>query len=172
MKKDFQDETSTELHMMVMLYAFCTGLKLSHPFLPFVTEEIWLHMTEGKKGLLLDQSLPSVEEVAKFQDQKVQDLMKSVLRVVREVRHLKSKFFRGVKEKQQFFVEVDSESLDLRNVSKEIELLSKAEVKVEAFGEAHRMGLVSTVFELDGGGSCRVSFLKKPLKDSGYGSNF
>ena len=35
-----------------------TSLKLLHPFMPFITEEIWSHIPQTKKQLLLVTSWP------------------------------------------------------------------------------------------------------------------
>src|SRR5690606_24462386 len=34
--------------------------RMLHPFMPFITEELWQHMTDGKAGLLMASSWPQV----------------------------------------------------------------------------------------------------------------
>ncbi len=49
-----------EVALSVLRYVYCTGLKLLHPFMPFVTESIWenLPKSENKPELLISSEWP------------------------------------------------------------------------------------------------------------------
>ncbi len=68
----------------VLVYVMSNTLKLLHPFMPFITEEIWQtlpHAGEGESIMIApwppyDEALSFAEEEAKFQ--KVMDLIKAI----------------------------------------------------------------------------------------------
>ena len=45
------DERAKRSAQWTLLKILTTSLKLLHPFMPFVTEEIWQHLPAGKAGL-------------------------------------------------------------------------------------------------------------------------
>jgi len=54
-----KDRTDKEVALSVLRHVYITSLKLLHPFMPFVTEEIWGQITKGEKPLII-QSWPTV----------------------------------------------------------------------------------------------------------------
>jgi valyl-tRNA synthetase len=156
-KKDLQQKKNTEQHLLVMRYAFCTALKLAHPFLPFVTEEIWSVMTEQRLGLLVDSRLPLPSEFEEFRNDKVYQHMDKALKITKEIRSLKSKYFAGAKETPNFYIETNEEDSELASCSDSIEALTKTIVHFDLLGRFRKSDLVGVLFEFDGGKSCRVS---------------
>jgi valyl-tRNA synthetase len=55
-KEQLKDESLKENTQKILLYSLCTILKLLHPFMPFITEEIWDIM--GQKELLIIANWP------------------------------------------------------------------------------------------------------------------
>ena len=51
-KKQIQDETIRENTKLILIYVLEQTLKLLHPFMPFVTEEIWSRLPD-RKGILM-----------------------------------------------------------------------------------------------------------------------
>ena len=51
-------EEAKAMRKVVLISLLSTSLKLLHPFMPFVTEEIWQHVP-GEKDLLMVASWPS-----------------------------------------------------------------------------------------------------------------
>jgi valyl-tRNA synthetase len=66
----------------VLLYALKTLLKLLHPFMPFVTEQIWSTLDE-KKMLILEE-WPKFDKSLMFK--KEEDLMQNVISAISEIR--------------------------------------------------------------------------------------
>jgi valyl-tRNA synthetase len=60
-KQVFQgtDEEAKKSRERFLQYALQTILKALHPFMPFVTEEIWQLMNAGEKSLLMVENWPN-----------------------------------------------------------------------------------------------------------------
>jgi valyl-tRNA synthetase len=71
----------------VLLRAFETILALGHPFIPFLTEEIWQSLP-GKRGSILRQGAPAVE--TERIDVDVEEDMGHLMEVIRAVRNIRS----------------------------------------------------------------------------------
>jgi len=76
-----------ERQRAVLLRAYETILALGHPFIPFITEELW-HTLPGNRGLLYDTRYPSSNEAAI--DAAVEKDMTHLMDVVRAVRNIRS----------------------------------------------------------------------------------
>ncbi len=70
----------------VLSYVLKTSLKLMHPFMPFVTEAIWVSLNEDK--MLIISEWPKVNPKWNFPS--ASDEMDRVMQVVREIRKLRS----------------------------------------------------------------------------------
>ncbi|MGO1470657.1 MAG: class I tRNA ligase family protein, partial [Tissierella sp.] len=62
-----EDEKSKELAQKVLLYVLKDINRLLHPFMPFITEEIWSHLPGGNEPLILSK-WPKVREDFKFEE--------------------------------------------------------------------------------------------------------
>ncbi len=71
----------------VLLYVFETILKLGHPFLPFLTEEIW-HSLPGERGPVLAEGFPAASP--ERTDVDVEEDMAHLMEVIRAVRNIRS----------------------------------------------------------------------------------
>ncbi|MCB2203769.1 valine--tRNA ligase [bacterium] len=57
------DEKLRRITLERALYVYDAMLKLLHPIMPFITEEIWHKMESGREGLsIMEQSLPELKE--------------------------------------------------------------------------------------------------------------
>jgi valyl-tRNA synthetase len=81
------DEGDRERQRSVLLRVYETILALGHPFIPFITEEIW-HTLPGNRDLLYDAPFPSAEAGAVDADG--EEDMAHLMEVVRAVRNIRS----------------------------------------------------------------------------------
>jgi valyl-tRNA synthetase len=59
-KKKILEDRNTDSARALLLSQLTTLLKALHPFIPFVTEEIWSMMPQKNKNLLLIEKWPNV----------------------------------------------------------------------------------------------------------------
>jgi len=81
------DPREREEQRAVLLHVFETLLALGHPFLPFLTEEIW-HLLPGERDSLLARAYPSVDPSIVEAD--VEERMGNLMEIVRAVRNIRS----------------------------------------------------------------------------------
>ena len=80
------DEAAKESAQRVLLYVLVEILKLLHPFMPFITEELWQHLAERKEGeSIMYASLPVAGQ---FDEHLLSDMdvAKEIIAGVRTVR--------------------------------------------------------------------------------------
>jgi valyl-tRNA synthetase len=84
------DDSAKQETRMVCGYVLDESLKLLHPFMPFVTEELWDRRAEGRaaeKGFLMHQSWPSTEV---FVDESAAQEINWVIDMITELRSLRN----------------------------------------------------------------------------------
>jgi valyl-tRNA synthetase len=84
------DDAAKQETRMVCGYVLDESLKLLHPFMPFVTEELWERRAEGRaeaKGFLMHQSWPSSEP---FTDEAAAEEINWVIDMITELRSLRN----------------------------------------------------------------------------------
>lgn len=82
------DEDDKKSARYVLLRSLRTLLKLLHPFMPFITEEIWGYLPkEGAEGgMLIKESWPSPEELEWDDSVARIELLKEVVKAIRNIR--------------------------------------------------------------------------------------
>ena len=78
-----EDEDSKTRAQQVLLYVLTETLKLLHPFMPFITEEIWQALPHEGDFLML-QSWPTADPARSFPDDEA--TMESIMDVIRAIR--------------------------------------------------------------------------------------
>ncbi len=91
------DEKAKDMAQWVLLYVLERTMRLLHPFMPFITEEIWQHLrsSEQQAGSRFAESImiapwPEVEE-ALF-DEEAEREMKLVMEVIRAIRNARAEY--------------------------------------------------------------------------------
>ena len=82
------DEDDKKSARYVLLRSLRTLLKLLHPFMPFITEEIWGYLPkEGNEGsMLINESWPSYENIEWDDSVARIELLKEVVKTIRNIR--------------------------------------------------------------------------------------
>ena len=89
-KTRFYGDEPTDVKRVVLLrtlWIFDQGLRMLHPVMPFVTEELWQHLAERKGATLMHAAFPVSNE--RWIDQKTEDDMAFVQNVVNAVRNIR-----------------------------------------------------------------------------------
>ncbi|PDO11012.1 MAG: valine--tRNA ligase [Candidatus Reconcilbacillus cellulovorans] len=80
------DEEAKRRARSVLVYTLDRALRLMHPFMPFLTEEIWQHLPHDGETIMLAE-WPAYDPVFEAPDAvREMDLLKDVIRAVRNVR--------------------------------------------------------------------------------------
>ncbi len=82
------DEQKT-IARQTLLHVMKVGLRLLHPFMPFVTEEIWSYLPNNEKPLIIS-SWPTVDE--RYIDEAAEREMTMLIDLVRNVRNIRDEY--------------------------------------------------------------------------------
>lgn len=89
-----EDEEDKAVARYVLVTVLKDILKLLHPFMPFITEEIWSYLPVGecnednKDNLLIKQSWPKVDE--KFDYDREVQILDTAMEIIRAVRNIRA----------------------------------------------------------------------------------
>lgn len=81
----FNSNETSETAIYTLKYVLTTCLKLLHPYMPFVTEEIYMNLTEGKSIMISEW--PKYDENKKYSDEEeALEIIKEAVRGIRNSR--------------------------------------------------------------------------------------
>ncbi|MBQ6714420.1 MAG: valine--tRNA ligase [Clostridia bacterium] len=82
-----EDKKAADTARAVLTYVFTNTLALLHPFMPFITEEIWQSMPHGEQPALMVTKWPTYKEEFNFADEEIEfERIMSVIKAVRNRR--------------------------------------------------------------------------------------
>ncbi len=81
------DEHQKQITRGILLHTLETSLKLLHPYMPFVTEEIWRHLPGERKPLIISQW-----PTAWYSDDKAEADMNTIKDLIVKVRNIRSEY--------------------------------------------------------------------------------
>jgi valyl-tRNA synthetase len=84
-----KDETAKEMTRRVLIHVLEQTLRLLHPFMPFVTEEIWQHLPHEGEALIV---APWPEADESLIDEKVEREMELVMEIVHSIRSARADY--------------------------------------------------------------------------------
>lgn len=87
--RDRQNRSQTQ---KVLLEVFKNSLKLLHPFIPFVTEELWQHLPEKDSEHILISPYPSVLGIEKEIEKDVFEKVNFIQELIVGIRNVKSEY--------------------------------------------------------------------------------
>ncbi len=73
----------------VLTYTLETALRLLHPYMPFVTEEVWQYLPHEGTALIL-ASWPEADQV--YLDKEAEDSMKVLIELIRGIRNVRAEY--------------------------------------------------------------------------------
>jgi len=113
----------------VLAYVLETSLRLLHPFMPFITEELWQNLKERlPEGTLTSPALivaPYPKSNEKLLDPGAEQVMEAVMDIVRTIRNARAEYKVDVGKWVESFVYTDSLLSDIKARSATIETLAK-----------------------------------------------
>ena len=83
------DERARRRTLQTLVHVLETGLRLLHPFMPFVTEEIWQKLPHEGDTIML---APWPREEARQQDPEAEAIMDTLIELVRGIRNARSEY--------------------------------------------------------------------------------
>ena len=82
-----EDEKTKRVTQEVLLYVLTGILKLLHPYMPFITEEVYGYLP-GHEGLLISSAWPQTLQELQFVE--AADQMEGVMEIIRAIRNLRA----------------------------------------------------------------------------------
>jgi len=83
---DEKDDKKKKATLSTLKHVLSVTLKLLHPFLPFVTEEIWSHLNPGEKELIVSSYPKASDTIPHHKDTEVFELLKERIEAIRNIR--------------------------------------------------------------------------------------
>ncbi len=119
-----QDPERADISRAVALYVLDTALRLLHPFMPFVTEELWHHLP-GSKGYIMVSDFPEPRQDQRFEEAEREiELLKTVITGIRNIR-AELGIHPGNRIKAVFLAHTDTCSAVINGHAREIENLAR-----------------------------------------------
>jgi valyl-tRNA synthetase len=80
--------------LTVLAHVLETALRLLHPFMPFLTEELWQHLKKNLKGVEVESVMvdPYPEPDEKLYDTDAEKEMESVIEIIRAIRNARAQY--------------------------------------------------------------------------------
>jgi valyl-tRNA synthetase len=103
-----EDEAAKKTTRSVLAYVLESTMKLLHPFMPFVTEEIWQHLPHKGESITVAQ-WPTVRE--DLADSKAADEMRLLVEIIRSVRNIRAEVNTPLSKKIQLYVKAKDEAV-------------------------------------------------------------
>lgn len=124
----------------VLLYILEGALRLMHPFMPFISEEIYTRLpdrkTAGPQDFLLLKQWPKADD--KLVDQKAEEAMELLEGIIVKIRNLKAEMKVQTKDIELIFVTDNEENL---------QVLKKGEAFIKTLAKANKISFVAKTEE-------------------------
>lgn len=142
-----ENEKSKRIAEKVLLYVLKDILKLLHPFMPFITEEIWQHLGKNEKPLILEDWPTCKEELEFKESERSIEYIKIAVKSIRNARAEMN--IVPSKKSKQIFVTEDQKIEEILNKGKRyfINLASADEIEITPTKENIGEGNVQIVLD-------------------------
>jgi valyl-tRNA synthetase len=149
---------TAERTRQVLGYVFDSLLRLLHPLVPFVTEELWRALT-GKESIVI-APWPSAEELR--DDPEAEQEIAELRHLVTEVRRFRSD--QGLKPGQRVAARLTLEGTRLGVHERAIRTLLRLDDPSESFSATARLAVGSATIEIDTAGAIDVAAERRRLE--------
>ena len=82
-----QGGSQKEAALYTLVYVLSNALKLLHPFMPFITEEIWQHLPHEGESIMIS---PWPEYKQEEVDAQAEDQMEAIMNAIKSIRNVRS----------------------------------------------------------------------------------
>ncbi len=124
----FEKDESNETAQNVLVYVLSNTLKLLHPFMPFITEEIWQALPHDGETIMLSE-WPKV--ISELYDEKAATQMLEIMDAIKGIRNVRNEMNVPPSKKVKLFV-----------VTKEASLFEQAKVFFEKLASASETEII------------------------------
>lgn len=145
-----EDEAAKQTTRSILVYVLDQILRMLHPFMPFVTEEIWQHIPhEGES--ITQANWPEVNE--DLSNQQAATEMKHLVDIIRSVRNIRAEVDTPMSKPIDLVIKANNEQIaeELKQNQHYIERFCRTEnltIKVDAVAPAESMSAVVSGAEL------------------------
>ena len=140
-----EDEAEKKTARGVLLHVLIGALKLLHPFMPFITEEIYAEMLGVGESIMI-ASWPKAEERFDFQTE--EQSMQAIMEVVRSVRNTRAEMNVPPSKKAKIIIRTDRKDIVSSTEGYLKKLAFASEVSVIAPGESEPANAAAAVTAL------------------------
>ena len=89
----------------VLVYVFTNTLKLLHPFMPFITEEIWQSMPKSEKTVIMVSEFPKYDESLSFLSEETE--FERIMQVIKAIRNRRAEMNVPPSKHAQVFIKTN-----------------------------------------------------------------
>ena len=120
---------SSETAQQVLTYVLSNTLKLLHPFMPFITEEIWQALPHQGESIMIS-AFPEYSET--LQNPEAEANMQMIMESIKGIRNLRSEMNVPPSRKSTLYIVTDQEEIFSAGIPFYTKLVSASEVYVQA----------------------------------------
>jgi len=122
------DDKTIRDALSVLIHVLDQSMRLLHPIMPFITEEIWQHLPHSKNERYLPVAkFPKIREDLNFPHEK--ELVESIKEIISSIRNARADF--GIEPSRKLNVYIRPENEELENVLKALEPAVKMLAKID-----------------------------------------
>ncbi|WP_164216385.1 valine--tRNA ligase [Virgibacillus sp. YIM 98842] len=103
-----EDEEKKQTTRSVLAYVFDQTMRLLHPFMPFITEEIWQQLPHKGSSITVSQWPKPRKE---FHDEKASGEMKRLVSIIKSVRNIRSEVDTPMSKEVKLFIKAENETI-------------------------------------------------------------
>lgn len=115
------DEAKKKTTQSVLAYVLDQTMRLLHPFMPFITEEIWQQLPHQGESITV-ASWPEVKEA--FHDETASKEMPRLVAIIKTVRNIRAEVSTPMSKKINMLIEAESDAI-VKELEKEREYLER-----------------------------------------------